>query len=93
LAIVNEDSMAGYYDLQCVITGNCYPDEGPPEPSFRNISEGRIREDRFRIHLYLWFDVDRSKPHMLFSRLNPALDAVLCDYFGVKPERIKQLVT
>lgn len=93
LAIVNEDNMASYGDLQSVITGNCYPAEGPPLPMFCNFSEGRIREERYRIHLYLWFDVDRSKPHMLFSQSNPVLDTLLCDYFGVKREQIKQLVT
>jgi len=90
LAVVNEDRMAGFPDLRSVLTGNFYPAEGAPEPIFRNISEGRIRQERFRIHLYLWFDADRDKPHMVFSQSNPAHDAALCRYFGVKPERIKQ---
>jgi hypothetical protein len=90
LAIVNEDRMAGSPDLRSVLTGNFYPAEGPPEPIFRRISEGRIRADLYRIHLYLWFDVGRTKPHMVFSQSNPAHDAALCRYFGVKPEQIKQ---
>lgn len=91
LAIVNEDRMAGFADLKSVLTGNIYPTEGPPDPIFRNISEGRIREDLHRIHLYLWFDTGSSKPHMFFSRSNPNHDAALCRYFGVKPEQIKRL--
>jgi hypothetical protein len=92
LAIVNEDRMAGFPDLRSVLTGNFYPADGAPDPIFRNISEGRIREDRFRIHLYLWFDTDRDKPHMVFSQSNPDHDAVLCQCFGVKAEQIKQFV-
>jgi hypothetical protein len=89
LAIVNEDRMAGFPDLRSVLTGNFYPANGPPDPIFRNISEGRIREERFRIHLYLWFDAGRNKPHMVFSHSNSAHDAVLCHYFGVKADQIK----
>ena len=90
LAIINEDRMAGFADLRSVLTGNFYSDEGPPDPIFRNISEGRIREDRFRIHLYLWFDRGKSRPHMVFSQSNPDHDAALCRHFGVRPDQIKQ---
>ena len=90
LAIVNEDRMAGFPDLRSVLTGNFYPVNGAPDPIFRNISEGRIREDRFRIRLYLWFDAGRDKPHMVFSQSNPVHDSALCLYFGVKPEQINQ---
>lgn len=90
LAVVNEDGMAGFPDLRSVLTGNFYPENGPPDPIFRDISEGRIREDRFRIDLYLWFDAGRSTPHMVFTQANPAHNAALCRYFGVGPEQIKQ---
>lgn len=92
LAIVNEDRMAGFPDLRSVLTGNFYVADGAPDPIFRNISEGRIREDRFRIHLYIWFDAGRDKPHMVFSQSNPAHDVALCEYFNVKQEQIKQWV-
>lgn len=91
LAIVNEDQRAGLPDLHSVLTGNFYPADGAPDPIFRNISEGRIREDRFRIDLYLWFDADRDQPHMVFSQSNPVHDAALCRYFGVNPAQIKPL--
>lgn len=90
LAIVNEDRMAGFPDLRSVLTGNFYSEDDPPDPIFRDISEGRIREDRFRIDLYLWFDAGRTRPHMVFTQANPAHDAALCDYFGVKPEQVKR---
>ena len=91
LAIVNEDRMARLSDLHSVLTGNFYPAEGPPDPIFRYISDGRIREDRFRIHLYLWFDANQKKPYMVFSHSSPDHDMLLCRYFGVKREDIKQL--
>jgi hypothetical protein len=93
LAVVNEDPMAGFPDLRSVLTGNFYSDNGQPEPIFRNISEGRIREERFRIDMYLWFNSGRAIPDMVFTQAKPAHDAALCSYFRVKPHQIKQFAS
>jgi len=87
---MNEDRMAGFPDLRSVLTGNFYPEDCPPDPIFRDISEGRIHEDRFRIDLYLWFDVGRKIPHMVFTQANQAHHKELCRFFSVRPEQIEQ---
>jgi hypothetical protein len=54
LAIVNGDDGAGITDLIAVLTGNAYCESGEVWPMFRECSQGRIREEKLRVHLYLW---------------------------------------
>ena len=56
LAIVNGDDGAGMTDLISVVTGNAYCESGEVWPTFREYSEGRIRDEKLRVHLYLWFN-------------------------------------
>src|SRR5262249_32731915 len=53
LAIVNGEKSAGFTDLIQVFTGNAYCVSGAVIPMFREYSEGRIREEKLRVHLYL----------------------------------------
>jgi hypothetical protein len=46
----------GFTDLIQVLTGNAYCEGGDVIPMFREYSEGRIPEEKLRVHLYLWFN-------------------------------------
>lgn len=56
LVFTNSDTHCGFPDLLAVLTGNFYAEGGAVEPIYRNVSEGRIREDKFTIDLYIWFN-------------------------------------
>jgi len=92
LAIVNGDDGAGITDLIQVLTGNAYCEVGEVWPMFREHSEGRIREQKLRVHLYLWFnDWKPGKPQMFFPEIHPEHHAALCQYFSVDPAGLKRL--
>jgi len=57
LIFTNSDHVCSAQDLKCVLTGDQEIDGGPPEPMFKNISEGRIREEKHSVDLYVWNDV------------------------------------
>src|ERR1700723_3016880 len=92
LAIVNGDSGAGFTDLIQVLTGNAYCESGAVIPMFRAYSEGRIREGRLRVHLYLWFnDWVPGSPHKFFPEVNAAHHSALCRYLSVDTAALKRL--
>ncbi len=90
LAIVNNDSDAGLPDLLAVLTGNAYTNSGPIR-MFGNCSDGRIREEKHRIHLYVWFDAANPQPFKVWSKFSAEHHTALCTYFGVDPARIAQI--
>jgi len=49
------------HDLLSVLTGNAYTGSGPIR-MFSNFSDGEIREEKYRIYLYLWFDARKPEP-------------------------------
>ncbi len=92
LAIVNGDDAAGFTDLIQVLTGNAYCDSGEVIPIFFEYSEGRIREEKLRVHLYLWFNERKEgKPQMFFPEIHPSHHLTLCRHFGKDPSTIKRL--
>lgn len=92
LAIVNGDDRAGFTDLIQVLTGNAYCESGEVIPLFREYSEGRIRESKFRVHLYLWFNEWQDRePWKFFSGVHPVHHAALCSHFSVDPIGLKHL--
>lgn len=87
LAIVNQDFRTGFTDLVNVTTGCAITDEGA-HPIYRRFSEGRIKEEKSRIHLYVW--LDNYKANRLYFNLGLRHHLVkLCSYFGVEPESIR----
>lgn len=92
LAIVNGDDMAGFTDLIQVLTGNAYCASGEVIPMFREYSEGRIREEKLRTHLHLWFNNFRpGPPQMFFPEIHAAHHAALCRRFGLGSGAMKRL--
>jgi hypothetical protein len=60
LAFVNRNPMCGTLDLVEVVTGHRLLEGGETAPIGLRWSEGRIREEKWRTHLWLWFDCQRG---------------------------------
>lgn len=92
LAIVNGDSHVAFDDLISVLTGDAYCESGEVIPMFCGYSEGRIREEKLRVHLYLWFN-DWKPTHCqkFFPEFHSAHHAALCGYFNLDPATIDRL--
>jgi len=80
LGIANHDKSCGFLDLLAVLTGNFYGTEGA-HPIYRQFSEGRIKDEKSRIHVYIWLD-DFRPTHVLFSRTHPQHHRRLCELLG-----------
>ena len=92
LAIVNGDDSAGFTDLIQVLTGNAHCESGAVIPMFGEFSEGRIREEKLRVHLYLWFNEWKAGvPQMFFPEVHAIHHAALCRYLSVDPVAMKRL--
>lgn len=92
LAFVNNDRMCGSLDLIGVITGHLLTEGGGAAPVYLNYSEGRIRDEKHHIHLYLWFDSFKANK-ILFNKAEQRLMARLCSYFGFDPKKIPDIGT
>jgi hypothetical protein len=87
LAFINFDSMSGFLDLIGVITGSALAESGESYPIYLQYSEGRIKDEKFRIHLYLWIDEYKAN-RMLFNVYDGRHIDSLCDCFGIDPSTI-----
>ena len=61
LIFTNSDTHCGFPDLLSVLTGNFYAEGGVVDPIFKQISEGRIREEKLKIDLYVWLNEWKGK--------------------------------
>lgn len=91
LAFVNNDRMCGSLDLIGVLTGHLLLEGGGMAPIYLAYSEGRIRDRKNRIHLYLWFDSFKANK-VLFNKADKRHFTRLCGFFGFDPERIQDIV-
>ncbi len=53
LIFTNSDTHCGFPDLLGVLTGNFYAESGAVEPIYKQVSEGRIRDEKLTIDLYV----------------------------------------
>ncbi len=90
LALVNHDDKCGFNDLLGILTGNFYANDGTVHPIYRQFSHGRIKEEKGRIHLFIWLD-DYKPDRLLFSQAEQAHHASVCAAFGVDQNEIKQI--
>ena len=90
IALVNHDDKCGFDDLLAVLTGNFYADNGIAHPIYRQFSEGRIKDEKSRIHLFIWLD-DYKPERLLFSQTNEGLHLKLCQWFRIEPGSIQQI--
>ena len=88
LSFYNEDKQSGFLDLMAVTTGNFFAEGGAVFPIYKHVSEGRIKEDIEKIHLFIWLDA--HKPHrFLFNTTNAKFQSELCATFGFDPEKLE----
>jgi hypothetical protein len=85
LAFVNNDRRCGSLDLVGVITGHLLLEGGRSAPIYLNYSEGRIRGEKYRIHLYMWLDSFKINKK-LFNVVDKRHLSTLCGYLGVKEQ-------
>jgi hypothetical protein len=90
LAFVNHDEMCGFLDLIAVLTGNALTDDGKSLSLFKCFSEGRIRDEKKNIHLFIWVD-DFKPKRLLFGQTHERHHHLLCSLFGIDPSSIKQI--
>jgi len=90
LALVNHDDMCGFNDLLGILTGNFYANDGTAHPIYRQFSHGRIKDEKGKVHLFIWLD-DHKPDRLLFSQAEETHHAVLCAAFGVDQNEIKQI--
>ena len=66
LVFANSDSQCSAEDLRSVLTGEFRVKGGAAEKIYEQYSDGRIRNEKFVIDMYIWWD--SSKPADKFSR-------------------------
>ena len=86
LAFVNHDEKCGVLDLIGVFTGGFISADGKILPIYLKFSQGRIKDEKKRVHLFIWLD-DRQN-HLVFTRTHNDHHQVLCSLFGVEPSSI-----
>ncbi len=91
LVFVNHYKGSYVKDLRFVCEGGVKTDSGRWLPIYRKFSEGRIRDKKRRIHLYIWIDVFNGEPNdfRLHNLDSPEYLDRLCDYFGSDPASIR----
>lgn len=60
LAFVNNDSVCGVDYLEDILTGAFTTDSGKTYNFFRRYSNGVIKDERLKIHLFIWMDLDET---------------------------------
>jgi hypothetical protein len=92
LAIVNHDEASHPGDLIETLTGMFNADNCTRHPTMPHISEGRIREAKYRIDLYVWIDGRTGRVHgYLFSESVPAHVDALCAKLGLEKAGIRRV--
>jgi len=87
LSLVNHDDMCGFLDLVGVITGNFIAEDGKDYPIYHHFSDGRIKNQKERIHLFIW--IDEFKPNRLFFNQSSEMHYLdLCNLFGMNSNSI-----
>jgi hypothetical protein len=88
---VNHADASGYRDLEETLTGMLRLESGEKVDTVRNISEGRIREARLKIDLYVWIDAKTQRVQgYLFNESNSAHVDTLCELLGLARNDIKR---
>lgn len=86
----NDEDWCGYIDLLGVITGFAQTESGKRIYMFKNISDGRIKFERAKIHLYAWIDKCGNE-YKLFNKSNEVHNNNLCKYYEVDSKKMKRI--
>jgi len=90
MVFVNHDSMCDDQDMFAVLTGQFLADDGTAHRIYAKFSEGRIKNEKYAIHLFCWAEKERICA-LTFNQAHPAHCKVLCELLGYDPSRIKPI--
>jgi hypothetical protein len=90
LVMVNRDGQAKYRDLVSVVSGQWDPLAGIHDKTRGQFSEGRIRDEKCRIDLYVWLDAIGDDPPRLRGFLfgNFENRVRVCSLFGINAAEV-----
>ena len=92
LFLVNHDTSARPEDLDRVLTGCENPRNGLFDRTCAQFSDGRIREEKYKVDLYVWLDLlngqIRSREYRVLD--NPKTQQRVCDLLNVDLAQVKQ---
>jgi hypothetical protein len=93
LLLVNHDTSAKPEDLDRVLTGYENPRMGLFEPTCVQFSEGRIREEKNQVDLYVWLGLKNGRiPSREYRVLgNPSTHGRVCELLKIDPAKVKKL--
>jgi hypothetical protein len=87
LVTVNSRRECGFRDLLGVLTGYFFVGDGTADKIYSQYSEGRLKDDRLLVHLFLW--LDRYKAHQFhFNLIDRRHLSKLCHYFDIDEHKI-----
>jgi hypothetical protein len=66
LFFTNSDKRSNIYDLTAVLDGNFRSEDGTLHPIYKQYSEGRIKDEKFIVDLYIWWNDWIDKPPQRF---------------------------
>jgi hypothetical protein len=88
LAFVNHEKMCGVFYLVGVITGRFLADDGEAYPIYLKYSQGRIRDEKTHIYLFIWLDEFESALYLLFTPSHKSHPWSLCTWFCIDPKAL-----
>lgn len=84
LAFVNHAGASGYHDLRETVTGMFHTETGDRIATMSHISDGRLKEARMKIDLYVWIDKKtRRIQGYLLNEASPVHLEQICTLFGL----------
>jgi hypothetical protein len=94
LVLMNHDTSARSEDLDRVLTGFEDPRHGNFERTCEQFSDGRIREEKSKIDLYVWADIlkdgrFRAREYRVLG--NPATQTQVCDLLQIDRNQVTQI--
>jgi len=90
LAFVNKKGAAGVDYLEDVLTGQWFMENGEAYPFYVYYSEGRIRDEKAAIDLYLWFEGGDNVKFRFTGVVKSHLEH-LCRLFGIEPSNVGRI--
>jgi hypothetical protein len=90
MVFVNHNSLCDEQDMVAVLTGKFLADDGAAHPIYTKFSEGRIKNEKYDIHLFCWVEGDRFRA-LTFNLAHPIHSTALCNLLGYDQNRINPI--
>lgn len=90
MVFVNHDSMCYEQDMVAVLTGQFLDVDGSSHCIYNKFSEGRIKNEKYLIHLFGWVKDERFLD-LMFNQAHLEQYTALCEMFAYDPAIIKPI--